>query len=434
VQPGRGQQGATEDRRRQEKAGEGWRRKVSKASRARRPQMRSSADSLGEDALGEERRAACDSHALEVEYSDATYHGGAALMDASAMQPTHHAAPSDSAHWHCYAFPGAGCTSRLGVDATAPAGFAEDELARVSRQPVLSAMQCSAIIDEAERLDAWEDSGRIAHYARRAGCYTPLSALPQSRVMLAPFTSSVLFPAIKKAFPSGCCSASLRVRGGRLVKYNASALRTELGLHRDGPLMTASIALNSLAHYDGGGTRIEALTRASWHTANGVGRGLKDNGQDNGSFALRVDVGHAVVHPGCVRHGGELITRGVRYVLILFLFDASKADHDNYCLLKANGLLARALRITSGSAHRGELLHAATQAYRVAIALGSAHEAAHVGLGQAWLERARTTRDAADVKIAVDALTTAIALAPTHAHSQSTLRAALQLARELDGK
>ena len=67
----------------------------------------------------------------------------------------------------------------------------------MSQRPLLSAMQCSAIIDEAESLDAWVGSGRIAHYAARAGSYTPLSALPHSRAMLATFTSSTLFPAIK---------------------------------------------------------------------------------------------------------------------------------------------------------------------------------------------------------------------------------------------
>jgi tetratricopeptide (TPR) repeat protein len=94
----------------------------------------------------------------------------------------------------------------------------------------------------------------------------------------------------------------------------------------------------------------------------------------------------------------------------------------------SQGLLAKALRITSGSAYRAELLHAAAETFRAAIALGAVHESAHVGLGQALLERARGTRDAADVERAVDALVTAVALAPRHAHSQSTLSAALQLA------
>ena len=92
--------------------------------------------------------------------------------------------------------------------------------------------------------------------------------------------------------------------------------------------MTASIALNSLADYDGGGTLIEALTR--------TGGGIQDLQASGHSCALRVERGHAVVHPGCIRHGGERITRGLRYVLILFLFDASLVDHDRYCLLRAN--------------------------------------------------------------------------------------------------
>ena len=153
------------------------------ASRARRPQMSSLFD--------EERRAAHDSHALALEHSERTYHGGM-------LQTQEASIPSETARWDCYAFPGMGCSSCLGVDATAPAGFDENELARVSRVPVLSAAQCSAIIDEAEKLSAWEESGRIAHYARQAGCLTPLRALPQSCAMLAPFLTSVLFPAIKE--------------------------------------------------------------------------------------------------------------------------------------------------------------------------------------------------------------------------------------------
>ena len=156
---------------------------VKVASRARRPQMSSLFD--------EERRAAHNSHALALEHSERTYHGGM-------LQTQEASIPSETARWDCYAFPGMGCSSCLGVDATAPAGFDENELARVSRVPVLSAAQCSAIIDEAEKLSAWEESGRIAHYARQAGCLTPLRALPQSCAMLAPFLTSVLFPAIKE--------------------------------------------------------------------------------------------------------------------------------------------------------------------------------------------------------------------------------------------
>jgi hypothetical protein len=200
-------------------------RKARPPSRARRAPKMSPKMSLVDDErraamIDDERRAACASHALALEHSERTYHLPGLAVEHSERtyhggegvdERTHHggegvhaaheaasSAPSDTDWWDRYAFPGEDCFSRLGMDATAPAGFADDELARVSRKPMLSAAQCSAVIDEVEELAGWEETGRIAFYARRAGCTTPLSALPRSRAMLAPLMTSVLFPAIKK--------------------------------------------------------------------------------------------------------------------------------------------------------------------------------------------------------------------------------------------
>lgn len=71
-------------------------------------------------------------------------------------------------------------------------------------------------------------------------------------------------------------------------------------------------------------------------------------------------------------------------------------------------------------------MRAAAAAFRTAIALGSSTEAAQVGLGQALLELGRSSGGPADMASAVDALLAAVALAPTNAHSLSTLSAALQ--------
>lgn len=121
-----------------------------------------------------------------------------------------------------------------------------------------------------------------------------------------------------QTFPHGCGSASLRVSDARLVKYNSSASQTQLGMHRDGPLVTATVTLNRCDEYDGGGTLIEALA----------------GGSDSG--VQRVDRGHVVLHPGAVRHGGQPITRGLRYVLVFFIFDMDTVDYDRYCILRAN--------------------------------------------------------------------------------------------------
>jgi len=185
-------------------------------------------------------------------------------------------------------------------------------------------------------------------------------------------------------------------------------------MHRDGPLVTATITLNRRDEYDGGGTLIEALAA----------------GSDSG--VQRVERGHVVLHPGAVRHGGEAITRGLRYVLVFFIFDADTVGHDRYCVLRANGLLAKAIRIPSKSAYRDDILRSAVAAYSAAIALGASTEAAHVGLGQALLELGRSSGGAAETVRAVDALLEAVALAPTNAHSLSTLSAALQEIGQLD--
>jgi predicted 2-oxoglutarate/Fe(II)-dependent dioxygenase YbiX len=131
-----------------------------------------------------------------------------------------------------------------------------------------------------------------------------------------------------QAFPRGCGSASLRVSDARLVKYNASAEQTELGMHRDGPLVTATITLNHRDEYSGGGTLIEALAG---------GEGLAINGDgDMGGGVQRVPRGHVILHPGAIRHGGQPITRGLRYVLVLFIMDADVVDFDRYCVMQAN--------------------------------------------------------------------------------------------------
>jgi len=262
------------------------------------------------DKLEEARNAARDMHAAAVAYSEETYHRGSTWQCSASTSLSR-------TDWDCYGFPRAG--SGLGYDATAPGGYGEDELARVSRRPILSVVECSAIIAEAERVAAWEESGRIAHYARRAGCLTPLSALPESLKMLTPVLSSVLLPSIQTALPRGCGSAALRVSDARLVKYNATASQTQLGLHRDGPLVTATIALNRQDEYDGGGTRIEALQGRMLLGQDDVGIGggaAGGGGTAGGASVLRVPQGHAVLHPGAVRHGGEPITRGLRYFLV----------------------------------------------------------------------------------------------------------------------
>jgi ectoine hydroxylase-related dioxygenase (phytanoyl-CoA dioxygenase family) len=290
-------------------------RVVSSATRCRAPQpiacralvpaMCASDASIRGRSLDEARAENGRSHAEAISRSEATY--GAQCCSAEVN--------ADEWAWDAYAFPGtASARSAIGVDANALRGFEQDELARVSTVPLVSRAECEAVIAEAEAVAAWETSGQIAHYARRAGSLTPVSDLPSTLEWLRDdFLANRLFPAIQSALPS-LERASLRMSDARLVKYNASAGQIELGMHRDGPLVTATVALNPPTEYDGGGTLIEALA-------------TKEQSGDetiaDASRSLRVEAGHVVLHPGAVRHGGCRILSGIRYVLVMFIFDAN---------------------------------------------------------------------------------------------------------------
>jgi hypothetical protein len=95
-----------------------------------------------------------------------------------------------------------------------------------------------------------------------------------------------------------------------IVKYEVTgdASKTSqryLPMHLDQSHYSFTIALNSAAEYDGGGTYFAALDRA-----------------------LSADKGHCLLFPGTLRHGGDPITRGVRYILAVFVFLSSEPSVD----------------------------------------------------------------------------------------------------------
>mmetsp|Transcript_47977 Transcript_47977/g.102735 ORF Transcript_47977/g.102735 Transcript_47977/m.102735 type:complete len:409 (+) Transcript_47977:49-1275(+) len=79
------------------------------------------------------------------------------------------------------------------------------------------------------------------------------------------------------------------------VRYSAMG-QSGLALHRDGSLISFNILLNEPTDFDGGGTFIEA---------------------DNKAY--QIGRGDCFVHSSKLRHGGNPITRGERYVLVGFI-------------------------------------------------------------------------------------------------------------------
>ncbi|CAM9974582.1 unnamed protein product, partial [Ectocarpus fasciculatus] len=91
----------------------------------------------------------------------------------------------------------------------------------------------------------------------------------------------------------------LRVHDAFVVRYDAAAQRS-LPLHTDQGELSLTISLNSAGEYEGGGTWFE-----------GLGRAVRPE-----------EAGHVVVFPGGrTVHGGREVTRGVRYILAVFLYE-----------------------------------------------------------------------------------------------------------------
>ncbi|CAM9520061.1 unnamed protein product, partial [Ectocarpus sp. 12 AP-2014] len=90
----------------------------------------------------------------------------------------------------------------------------------------------------------------------------------------------------------------LRVHDAFVVRYDAAAQRS-LPLHTDQGELSLTISLNGTGEYEGGGTWFE-----------GLGRAVRPE-----------EAGHVVVFPGGrTVHGGREVTRGVRYILAVFLY------------------------------------------------------------------------------------------------------------------
>ena len=98
----------------------------------------------------------------------------------------------------------------------------------------------------------------------------------------------------------------LRAHDCFIVKYNAEG-QNSLAKHMDESAFSFTIALNDRSEYEGGGTCFEAIR-------------LKGSGNQYEPLTLNADAGGVVAFPGTIRHGGDPVTNGTRYIIPLFLY------------------------------------------------------------------------------------------------------------------
>ena len=103
-------------------------------------------------------------------------------------------------------------------------------------------------------------------------------------------------PVTRRYAEHGVSAGAIRVSDAFVVRYDASAQRS-LPVHADDSHFSITLALNGSDAYDGGGTYFEEL-----------------------GVAVRPGLGELVAFPGSLRHGGQAISRGVRYIVAAFLW------------------------------------------------------------------------------------------------------------------
>ncbi|CAJ1940643.1 unnamed protein product [Cylindrotheca closterium] len=181
-------------------------------------------------------------------------------------------------------------------------GYPLDNIKVTETKPLFSAAEATSVIEKAENEGVDKNEFKSGKY-QLAGDW--LQNLPETRAWFNQQLETIFFPLLAHLFPEIISSPSvIRAHSVSLLKYNASHPRTDV--HIDNGILAMTLAMTPSAQYTGGGTYFEHM------------------GVEN---ILPMDVGHATLRPGSVRHGGHRVKEGDRYVLGAFLLLEDRVEH-----------------------------------------------------------------------------------------------------------
>lgn len=123
---------------------------------------------------------------------------------------------------------------------------------------------------------------------------------------------SRIFPLLRRKFPEFVDNIEdLVVDNAYLFKYIPQpGLRTEI--HTDGGCLSFTFALNEKSDYEGGGTWVEGLS--------------SDEDPEMGE-TIEMDVGQCTIRPGGIRHCGNPLKSGTRYIIGGFCMNKRRVEH-----------------------------------------------------------------------------------------------------------
>lgn len=194
---------------------------------------------------------------------------------------------------------------------------------RLSETPVLDPSECAWVVAQAEQ--AW---------AAAIGDFADEENIGSDKIWDKPFPDRLwlrevpgllpwfehrlrtrLFPMLQLLYPEAIPRVDcLRCHDAFVSRYDASGMAS-LEVHQDTTDFTFTISLNPLSEYEGGGTVMPDLRAAD-----------ADASAPYETIVVKPDVGCVTSFPGRLRHGGNAISSGFRYIIPLFIYlDVNKA-------------------------------------------------------------------------------------------------------------
>ena len=188
-------------------------------------------------------------------------------------------------------------------------------LAFTSALPVLTRSECAGVCRAVDAHIAAPPHGGAWPTVRSSSVPTTDIAV-EAVAALVPWLRELLrsrvLPLLALCYPalrdgSALTPDRLRLHDAFIVRYDAALGSTSLPLHSDTSALSVTLPLTQCGEdYEGGGLVLEAL------------RG--EGGGGGGGGVLNAGAGHVMAFAGPLRHGGGEVLRGVRTVLVLFLY------------------------------------------------------------------------------------------------------------------
>ena len=161
-------------------------------------------------------------------------------------------------------------------------------------EKVWSLEECLSVLKALKDAVAARELGWTTdRHAAYATTDVPCEEVPAVDAWVRESLSERVFP--KLAARHGWSCGEIYFRDLFFVKYACDG-QAGLALHRDGSIVSFNVLLNKASDFEGGGTYIEADDQA-----------------------YHIEQGDCFIHSGKLRHGGQPISKGERFILVAFL-------------------------------------------------------------------------------------------------------------------